>query len=250
MFVGALLVAAVVGGVALPWLGAVLTLVAGALLAAGARIPDGARSVAALVLCFLVASWGLAWLSPVALWPLPLALAVGLYVLLARVERLGLIRDWFARGRANRRGVLLVAAVVPVAAVCLVAWFWLLGGEDQQSAYRDLIAGAGLPLLILAGLGFALVNAASEELVYNGVLQRALAVDLPALPAVVLTAAIFGASHWYGFPGGVAGVVLAAAYGGLLAAVRHVSRGLLLPWVAHVAADLTIFTILALAWFG
>jgi len=247
---GALLVAAVVVGGRSP--GVALAIGAGcaALLMARRRVGRGARSVAALAACYLA---GLATLvaAGIALWPLPLLVAVLLYALVSRVRGLELVTEWFSWGRGGRRGWALVAAVVPVSAAGLLLWFATAGGgADTQAAYRDLLAGRGVGLVLVAGAGFALVNAAAEELVYNGVGQRAFALDLRPAAAVVLTAAVFGASHWYGFPSGWAGVLLAGGYGLLLAAVRHVSGGLLLPWVAHVAADLTIFTILALAWFG
>lgn len=246
---GALLVAAVVVGGAGPV--AALSLGAGAtvLVAARRRAGRGARSVAALVVCFLVALWALRATGGGALWPLPLLGAAGLYALLSRVRGLELVTGWCVRGRGSRRGWALVAAVVPVSAAGLLIWFALVGhGVDTQAAYRDLLEGRGVALVLAAGVGFALVNAAAEELVYNGITQRAFALDLRPTAAVLLTAAVFGASHWYGFPSGWAGVLLAGGYGLLLAAVRHVSGGLLLPWVAHVAADLTIVSILAVSW--
>ncbi|GAA1741185.1 hypothetical protein GCM10009809_40910 [Isoptericola hypogeus] len=250
VFGGGLLVAAVVvggsGGVAALTIG-----VASATLVAARRgAGRGARSAAALACCYLLGLWTLL-AAGVALWPLPLVVAAGLYTLVSRVRALELVTDWFAWGRGGRRGWLQVAAVVPVAASGLLVWFAVLGhGADTQAAYRDLLTDRPVALVVAAGLGFALLNAAAEELVYNGIGQRSLALDLRPATAVLVTAAVFGGSHWYGFPSGWAGVVLAGAYGLLLAAVRQVSGGLLLPWLAHVAADLTIFTILAIAWFA
>lgn len=244
-------VAAVVVGGAGPWHAGAVGAVAAALVLGRRAVPSGARSVAALALCYLGGLWALTAAGLVALWPLPLAVAVVLYVLATTVPGLGLTSDWFARGRGDRRSWALVAAVVPVSALFLLAWFLWTGGEgDPQAAYRDLLTGRPVALVVLGGIGFALVNAAAEELVYNGVVQRSVQRDLPPAAAVLLTAAVFGATHWAGFPSGWAGVVLAGCYGLLLAAVRHLSGGLLLPWVAHVGADLTIFTILAVSWLA
>lgn len=246
---GALLVAAVVVGGAGPLAALAIGVAAATLVVARRRVGRGARSVAALVVCFLVALWALRAAGGAGLWPLPLLAAAGLYALASRVPGLELVTDWCVRGRGSRRGWALVAAVVPVSAAGLLVWFALVGhGVDTQAAYRDLLEGRGLAVVLAAGVGFALVNAAAEELVYNGITQRSFALDLRPVAAVLLTAAVFGASHWYGFPSGWAGVLLATGYGLLLAAVRHVSGGLLLPWVAHVAADLTIVSILAVSW--
>ncbi len=240
-----LVVAVVLGGL---WPVAVGVAVLCVLLAVPARTPRGARSLVVLVLCFLAASW-LLRLPGWALWPLPLVLAAGGYVLLTRVTSWDLVDDWFARGHVDRRGVLLTVAIVPVSAGALVVWAAMVGEAGAgHEAYRELVAARGLPVVALAGLGFALVNAAAEEMVYNGVAQRSMNLHLRPALAVVLTASVFGASHWFGFPSGWSGVVLAGIYGLMLSVLRHVSRGLLLPWVAHVLADVTIITILVAQW--
>jgi hypothetical protein len=49
-----------------------------------------------------------------------------------------------------------------------------------------------------------------------------------------------------GFPNGWTGFAMVVVYGVLLGSICRRSGGLLAPWVAHVAADLTIFTLLTL----
>jgi len=76
----------------------------------------------------------------------------------------------------------------------------------------------------------------SEELVFRGLLL-AVAVGLgvaPVLAAVVLTV-LFGVIHLYQ---GVAGVLSATLFGGLMAAVALSTGSLLLPVLLHVALDL------------
>jgi membrane protease YdiL (CAAX protease family) len=225
------------------------------------RPPSGARSVAALAACIVAAIWmlrgagaalegaGFAGAGSMALWPIPLVLALGLYGPLSRIRALGLVNDWFRRGTINRPGLWLTAAIVPVAALALVLWS-LATGEDGSGfeAYRRILADQGVVVLVLGALVFSFVNAAAEEGAYNGVAQRAFGLDVDRVFAVVLAAAMFGASHWYGFPNGWWGVLLATAYGLVLSALRQVSQGLLLPWVAHVLADLTIVAVLLTLW--
>jgi len=221
------------------------------------RPVSGARSVAVLVLCLLAALWllrgagtaleavGVTGAGTVGLWPLPLVLAVGLYALVSRFVRVGLVRDWFSRGTVARPGVVLTLAVVPVSALALVVWAWAAGEDGSgHEAYLSLVRDASPVVLVAGALGFAFVNAAAEELAYNGVLQRALGLEVAAVWAVLAAATVFGASHWFGFPSGWWGVALAGVYGAMLSVLRQVSGGLLLPWVAHVLADLTIITIL------
>ena len=261
------LVAAVVAG-GHPVAGPVVAGLSAVLVAVGAagggrrgHVPTGTRSVAALAACLVAALWGLrgagatleaagvAGAGSVALWPVPLLLAVGMYVLVSRVRSLGLVTGWFRRGTLNRSGMLLTAVIVPVSALALVIWSWAAGEDGAgHGAYQQILADQGVLAVLLGAVAFSLVNAAAEECAYNGVVQRALARDVGGALSIVLAAAMFGASHWYGFPNGWWGVVLAAGYGLVLSILRQVSHGLLLPWVAHVLADLTIVTVLLLIW--
>jgi membrane protease YdiL (CAAX protease family) len=223
--------------------------------------PSGAASVAMLALCLVAAVWlligagkllfvaGVPGALSISLWPVPLVVGVALYVAVSRWRALGLVTDWFRRGTVNRPGLWLTVGIVPVAALALVVWTWAVGEDGTgKGPYRDLLADQGVVVVLLGALAFSVVNAAAEECAYNGIAQRAFGLALPGVVAVALAAATFGASHWYGFPNGWWGVLLAGAYGLMLSILRHVSGGLLLPWVAHVLADLTIVAILLTLW--
>ena len=47
-----------------------------------------------------------------------------------------------------------------------------------------------------------------------------------------------------GFPKGLTGILLVLVYGFMLGSVRRLSKGMLAPLMAHVAADITIFSTL------
>ncbi len=93
---------------------------------------------------------------------------------------------------------------------------------------------------MLAGVGFSLLNAAVEEIVFRGVLLSALTDVLGVGVAVILQAVAFGVLHLHGVPSGPVGMVMAGAWGLLLGVMRVRSRGLLAPYVTHIAADATI----------
>jgi membrane protease YdiL (CAAX protease family) len=60
----------------------------------------------------------------------------------------------------------------------------------------------------------------------------------------------FAALHYLtGFPSGVLDFFLAVVYGIILGTIRRLSKGMLAPMVAHVAADITIFSILVIILF-
>jgi len=71
------------------------------------------------------------------------------------------------------------------------------------------------------------------------IFERQPAVDALHHPAVCVAGA--GRDELGRHPG--SGVPLATAYGVMMGALRLRSKGLLAPWVAHVAADLTIVAI-------
>lgn len=173
-------------------------------------------------------------------WPFPLLPPLVLYYALA----LGLpgFRRGLARptlGRLDRRSALVCLGVLLVTVAGLAIWYTL-----ADPSYNRLRAALPRNVLLLwgAGLGFALVTAFTEELMYRGVLMAGLDAALgPGARALVLQGAVFGGAHFIGVPTGPVGALLAGAYGVMQGHVRRMTGGLLAPFLLHVAADLTIF---------
>ena len=132
---------------------------------------------------------------------------------------------------------------IVVTAAALVAWQRLFDGRLPQ-AYVEAAAGRPLWLLVLGGAGFSLVNAAVEEAIFRGVLQTALERVSGPVVAVVVQAVAFGLLHIVGVPTGIIGALMAGTWGLLLGVMRWRTRGVLAPYLAHVAADATIFCML------
>lgn len=122
-----------------------------------------------------------------------------------------------------------------------MSWQRLFDGR-LPAAYVDAAAGRSLWLLVAAG--FSLLNAAVEEVIFRGVLQTALERVTGPIVAIVVQAVAFGVLHIVGAPTGVIGAVMAGEWGILLGLMRWRTHGLLAPYVAHVAADATIFVML------
>ena len=179
--------------------------------------------------------WPLAMLAPLS--------AYGLAVML--IPQLRRSIGWLRVGRSGRDVRVLVIATVVGSAVALVAWITLAKPDLQHHLARV----PALPLWAypVAALGFAAVNAAMEEAVFRGVMMEALDSALgEGYLSIGIQAASFAALHYLaGFPSGPAGVVMTFVYGAMLGMVRRHSRGLLAPWITHVAADIVIFSILA-----
>lgn len=102
-------------------------------------------------------------------------------------------------------------------------------------------------LLPLACLGFAIVNAAMEEIAFRGIMMQAVDSALGAGNLTIgIQAGSFASFHYLtGFPYGFWGFAMVFVFGFMLGVLRLRSRGMLAPWIAHVLADITIFVILA-----
>ena len=175
------------------------------------------------------------------LWPLPGAAAVlAAWWLARRTPRGALWRSWLRRGRVTAELPWLLVLTVLVTAAALLIWQRLLDGRLPQ-AYVDAAAGRPLWLLMTACAGFLLLNAAVEEAIFRGVLQTALERVSGPVVAIIVQAVAFGVLHVVGVPTGILGAVLAGGWGLLLGLMRWRTQGLLAPYVAHVAADATIF---------
>lgn len=173
-------------------------------------------------------------------WPFHLLFPLVIAAVVARVwkpeARLSL--DWHA-GKANVRLWLAAFAVSILATSALVAWTELI--QPDLQTFQAMVPQGNLPVLISAALGFALLNATMEELIWRGGIQSWLVGHTTITVAILLQGISFGALHWAGFPSGWSGVALATIYGVMLGWLRHATGGLAAPIVAHILADLTIF---------
>ena len=179
-------------------------------------------------------------------WPLHLLLPISAYLLVVLAEKnLRLSIGWRQKGELNKPIVQGIVGIVAVSAAGLLLWFFLF--DPQVGDLKRMIPAWSPAMLILTALGFALINALMEELLWRGVMQDTLMAIFGAAGAAVFIQAVsFGAQHWNGFPRGAAGMVLAGIYGYMLGVLRHYSRGLLAPVIAHIFADLVIFAIMTI----
>lgn len=98
-----------------------------------------------------------------------------------------------------------------------------------------------LPAALLA----AALNAFAEEMLYRGVLLGPLLRLTGPRQAILMTAVLFGISHYYGIPAGLLGVGLSFIAGCIFGRSMVDTRGLAWPWVMHFVADSVIFYFLA-----
>ncbi len=233
-----------IGVVLVPDWGAALPAVALIGIGVGSARRHGVGTTAAVA----AVTWGCvgvaASLSFGLVWPIPQVL--GLVVAGTGFAVAGLRAPaWILAGSVDRLTGWLAVVTVPLTTTALIA-FIASGRTDLETATEGL---DGLPLWVLplAGLGFALVNPTVEEVLFRGVLQDLLhdVSDRPAI-AVAGQAVAFGAIHLDGVPGGPLGMLMAGGWGAVLGIVRFRSGSIRLPWLVHVAANITIFTTVTL----
>ena len=157
---------------------------------------------------------------------------------------------WLRKGDVDQVTWFLVALTSLVSALALILWaLWTdyLGVATQMLAPLRESPRWFSYLVIVPG--FALANAAAEELIFRGVLQDALEHSFPARAWLVLglQASAFAAAHFQaGFPNGPLGYAMTFVYALMLGYLRRRTGGLLAPWATHVAADAVIGVTLVL----
>ncbi|EMJ99717.1 CPBP family intramembrane glutamic endopeptidase [Leptospira sp. WS58.C1] len=175
-------------------------------------------------------------------WPATLIVALGFYFLnFSKIRNLGLLR-WWAKGEVTKQVLGLSVLFVLSASIALILWFYLL--DPDISDIKENFPKGDIPLLIAAGIGFAIVNAIAEEFLFRGILFEALlTAKLPLFWALVFQALSFGILHLHGFPRGWVGVGLAGIYGLMTGLIRILSKGIYYPVLVHFFADITIAAI-------
>ena len=96
--------------------------------------------------------------------------------------------------------------------------------------------------VLLPALAFAVANSFTEEVIYRfAVTGVFLQNGLPASSAAIASGVLFGGVHYFGTPGGVAGVLLAGFLGWLLSKSIAETRGFGWAWLIHFVQDVVIF---------
>lgn len=191
-------------------------------------------SAVALFWSFPVTSrWPLLWIAPLAAY-----LIVVAFVPVLRRS----FRTW-RFGEVTLKSATATFVLAALSCGVLVAFHSLFRPDLSRFAGRLPIDAMGG--VISAGIIFSLANAAFEEIFFRGIIFNAIQPTWGATTAVLTTALIFGYGHIEGYPPGIVGAILAGVYGLALGVVRAFTGGIGLGFLAHVAADATIYTLIA-----
>jgi membrane protease YdiL (CAAX protease family) len=97
-----------------------------------------------------------------------------------------------------------------------------------------------IPLILL----FSLSNSLTEELIFRFGTIGGLFHHYSKQTICILSAVLFGLPHYYGWPNGFVGVLMAGVLGYVLCKATIETKGLLIAWTIHFVQDIIIFTAL------
>ena len=150
---------------------------------------------------------------------------------------------WLPPGRGNPAVWWSTLGVVVAAHIGLLIWFRSVDRMSEVTTdLMDLARDLPFVLFWLAGVLFVTANSVIEEMAYRGIAFDGARLIAAPLWAIGSQAIAFGTFHVNGVPSGLAGVVLALAYGLALGLIRHMSGGLRYPIIGHIVADGAILT--------
>jgi membrane protease YdiL (CAAX protease family) len=188
--------------------------------------------------------WLLSGVPSFRVWPLFMLAPLAAYaVLVAVVPSLrSTFRPW-RFGRVTLPG--LAATIVLAFGSAAVLLLFESRSHPDLRGFAAVLRGTLAGSVLLFGITFSIANAVIEEIIFRGILFDAAESQWGVWPAVAITTVLFGLGHLHGYPPGAFGAVLAAVFGLCLACLRVYTGGLGLPIIAHIAADATIFKIIA-----
>ena len=192
------------------------------------------------------------WLLPryitgIALMQMLLPMFVSTLIVLP-FSRLRKSLSFMKLGKIDKFSWILMGITIPLSVGSLLLWaYWAdyfgvgVGFMRQFEALPRWFLFVGIVPI------FALANAAAEEIVFRGVIQETFHRTFKSVSVTVgLQATIFAAAHFLmGFPNGIIGFLMVFVWGSMIGYLRHRTKGLLAPYIVHVAADGIIALVLA-----
>jgi uncharacterized protein len=121
---------------------------------------------------------------------------------------------------------------------CATALFMFLGVKYTNSL--DNFKGYFIPFILFVSF----TNSLSEELIYRFAIHGNLIHFPTKMTVLLMSAVLFGIPHYWGFPSGVIGVIMAGVLGYVLSKATYETQGLGIAWGIHFMQDLIIFTAL------
>jgi membrane protease YdiL (CAAX protease family) len=143
---------------------------------------------------------------------------------------------------------ILGPAIAGAMCLGLLVFVFAFGRPPALASLAQALTSASSvePPLLTFVLLFAASNAFGEEMLYRAPWLAALEGPVGPAHALLMTAAYFGISHYYGVPYGALGMVMAFIPGWLNGKAMLETRGFFWAWFIHFWMDVVIFFFMAL----
>jgi len=136
-----------------------------------------------------------------------------------------------------------IATFTIISIAGLTAWFL----NQEGNAYTGFIPNVSIFLLIPMGFAFAIINAFYEESLFRSILLSDFSGQVGMYSAILLQAIWFSFLHYQsGFPSGLIGKILTFVFGSMMGYLVKRTKSILIPFVIHFLADLSIFLLVIL----
>jgi len=142
----------------------------------------------------------------------------------------------------DRISFILMILTVIISAISLC--IWAIYNKDRIAEFKKFVPDIPVYLLILYGLFFPLFNSLFEEFISRALLYDGFSAVFKNIILIIFSQALlFSLWHYKGFPGGLTGVIMVFIWSFFLGVIRHRTKGMLSPVIAHYFADLSISAI-------
>lgn len=150
--------------------------------------------------------------------------------------------NWWNIEKKDYFSIYLAVGLVFISSISLFIWAKYICADF--SIYIEKFPQMEIKWVLLNGIGFAFLNSIAEEFITRGMLCNGLEKIIDNKKIILfIQALIFGIMHYYGFPGGLIGVLMVFFWSIVLGILRYRTNGLKTVIIAHFFADLTIYLI-------
>ena len=145
---------------------------------------------------------------------------------------------------------LLLFIIFIIVSASIALFIWKSFYPAYSSFFNNLLSNFSYKMLLLI-LGFSILNASLEEIIFRGIIQDTLLECFSSWQgfgkylAIIMQGIWFGAIHFkIGFPCYFSGFLLASIYGIILGQLKAETQNLFFSIIAHIFADITIMLLL------
>ncbi len=159
-----------------------------------------------------------------------------LYFFLCHVKKIPTSKLYLKIG--NIKQTAWMSVIIALCSVIgLSVWFIL----QKDNPYAEMIPKAPTILLILMGIGFAIINSIYEEGLFRSILFSYFSKEIGLISALILQSIWFSFLHYQaGFPSGEIGIILTFIFGLIMGYLVHRTNGILIPVIIHAVADFSV----------